>query len=57
MFDKALEHFAEVKRLAPMEATPYTATGLIELHQGKIENAIVSLHQVRCVLRVSSSPR
>lgn len=43
----SLKHFAEVKRLAPLDASSYAATGLIELHQGKLENAITSLHHVR----------
>lgn len=46
VFDKALHHFAQVKRLTPHEATAYAAIGLIELHQGKIESSIASLHQV-----------
>lgn len=46
MFDRSLEHFEEVKRLSPMDAASYSAIGLIQMHQGKIEGAITNLHRV-----------
>lgn len=46
MYDKALVHFAEVERLAPLDSAPHAATGLIRLHQGLVAEAITSLHKV-----------
>lgn len=49
LFDEALEQFREVQKLAPLDGAPHAANGLIYLYQGRVHEAVESLHRVRLI--------